>query len=122
MSAIDRSAGADRRISRVARLARRVDADLLRLPSRIRRAWTPLLGGALVLLARSDAAAQGCAMCRTALGSADDPLARGFYWSVLLLISAPYAVFGSIAGGLVYRHVPASRGAAAPGEPGVSPE
>jgi hypothetical protein len=87
--------------------------------SRLRHAWGTLVAGVLVLLARSDAAAQGCAMCRTALGSPDDPLARGFYWSVLLLMSAPYVVFGSIAGWLVYRHVMASRSAAAIGEPGL---
>ena len=79
--------------------------------SRARHASALLFAGALVLLTRSDVAAQGCAMCRTALGSADDPLARGFYWSVLILISAPYVVFGSIAGWLVYRHVSASRNA-----------
>ena len=112
MSRIDRSAGTDRRSSPVARLAR----------WSMRGASMPALAGLLVLLARSDAVAQGCAMCRTALGSADDPLARGFYWSVLLLISAPYVIFGSIAGWLVYRHVMASRGAVVPGEPGVSRE
>ncbi len=85
--------------------------------SRLRHAGAPLVAGALVLLTRIDAAAQGCAMCRTALGSADDPLARGFYWSVLLLMSAPYVVFGSIAGWLVYRHVMASRNAMAIAEP-----
>jgi len=111
MSRVDRSAGTDRRSDRVT-LARRG----------MRGTWMPVLAGVLVLLARSDAVAQGCAMCRTALGSADDPLARGFYWSVLLLISAPYVIFGSIAGWLVYRHVMASRGAVVPGEPGVSRE
>jgi len=85
--------------------------------SRARHALALLFAGALVLLSRADAAAQGCAMCRTALGSVDDPLARGFYRSVLLLISAPYVVFGSIAGWLVYRHVMAARSAATVLEP-----
>jgi hypothetical protein len=76
------------------------------------------LAGIFVLCTRVDAVAQGCAMCRTALGSPDDPLTRGFYWSVLLLISAPYLVFASIAGWLVYRHM-ASRGATSAGDPQV---
>jgi hypothetical protein len=69
--------------------------------------------GALVVAAllatRSDALAQGCAMCRTALGSGDDPLARGFYWSILFMMSSPYIVTGSVAAWLVYRHVSGAR-------------
>ena len=62
-----------------------------------------------LLATAPDAMAQGCSMCRTALGSADDPLARGFYWSILWLMSAPYLLFGLIGGWLVYRHVAAGR-------------
>jgi hypothetical protein len=61
-----------------------------------------LLPGTLVAT-RGDALAQGCAMCRTALGDADDPLARGFYWSVLFLMSAPYIVAGAMGAWLAYR-------------------
>ena len=72
-----------------------------------------------------DAWAQGCAMCRTALGSEDDPLARGFYWSVLFMVSAPYLVIGSIGGWLFYRHRDVRRRSAtapdqAPPEPGLA--
>jgi hypothetical protein len=63
------------------------------------------LAAVALLAARTDALAQGCAMCRTALGSADDPLARGFYWSILFMMSTPYIVTGSVAAWLVYRHV-----------------
>ena len=63
------------------------------------------LAAAALLAARTDALAQGCAMCRTALGSADDPLARGFYWSILFMMSTPYIVTGSVAAWLVYRHL-----------------
>lgn len=50
-----------------------------------------------------DATAQGCAMCRTAL-SGDDPLSQGIFWSVLLLMSAPFVVAGSIGGWLFYQY------------------
>ena len=56
------------------------------------------------VLARTEVAAQGCAMCRTALGSADDPLANGFFWSIMFLGSAPFVVVGSVGGWLLYRH------------------
>jgi hypothetical protein len=50
-----------------------------------------------------DALAQGCAMCRTAL-SGDDPLSQGIFWSVMLLMAAPFLVAGSIGGWLFYRY------------------
>jgi hypothetical protein len=63
----------------------------------------------LAVTAVSEVAAQGCAMCRTALGGADDPLTRGFFWSVLCLMGAPYVVAAVIGGWLAYRHVVATR-------------
>ncbi len=81
--------------------------------------WIPASALALALAFGlgfvGDALAQGCAMCRTALGPADDPLAQGFYWSVLLLISAPYTVAGVLGGWLVYRYRAAARDAGAAG-------
>lgn len=44
-----------------------------------------------------------CAMCQTVLPRGDDPLARGFFWSVLILLTAPFIVTGAI-GGWVYYH------------------
>jgi hypothetical protein len=41
-------------------------------------------------------------MCRTAIESADDPLARGINLSVALLVSAPFAIAGSIGGWLAW--------------------
>ena len=76
---------------------------------RMKRKMYGVLVGACVLLASSDAAAQGCAMCRTAIGSADDPLANGFFWSIMFLVSAPYTVIGSVGGWLIYRHLVAAR-------------
>jgi hypothetical protein len=74
---------------------------ILRRP--VGRAGCLVLLGAALLAAPGDVLAQGCAMCRTALGGADDPLARGFYWSVLFLMSAPYIVAGSLGAWLAYR-------------------
>jgi hypothetical protein len=77
---------------------------------RIRRCFTWSSGLVVSFLAlRGDALAQGCAMCRTALGSEDDPLARGFNHSILFMMSTPYLVVGSIGAWLAYRHVVASR-------------
>jgi hypothetical protein len=55
-----------------------------------------------------DALAQGCAMCRTAL-SGDDPLSQGIFWSVMVLMAAPFLVAGSIGGWLFYRYRRAQR-------------
>jgi hypothetical protein len=47
--------------------------------------------------------AYACAMCQTVLPRGDDPLARGLFWSVLILLTAPFVVTGAI-GGWVYYH------------------
>ena len=58
--------------------------------------WTPL------------ALAQGCAMCQTVMPHADEPIARGMFWCVLLLLAAPFAISAIIGGWLWYHY----RGAA----------
>lgn len=68
-----------------------------------------VLGLALVFSA-GEALAQGCAMCRTSVGGAEDPLARGFYTSILFLMSAPYTVIATVGGWLAYRYWKTSRG------------
>ena len=52
--------------------------------------------------AADDAATQGCAMCRTALGGADDPLTQGIFRSILFLVSVPFVLLASVGGWLVY--------------------
>jgi hypothetical protein len=47
-------------------------------------------------------------MCRTAL-TGDDPLSEGIFWSVLLLMAAPFFVVGSIGGWLFYQYRRAQR-------------
>ena len=53
--------------------------------------------------------AQGCAMCQTVMPHLGDPMARGMFWSVLFLMTAPFAVVASIGGWLFYRHWRAHR-------------
>ncbi|MGH7820620.1 MAG: hypothetical protein ACREQ9_12670 [Candidatus Binatia bacterium] len=45
-----------------------------------------------------------CAMCGTAVQSADDPLGRGIFWSVLFLMSLPYTIVGAFVVGIVWRY------------------
>ena len=51
-----------------------------------------------------DLLAQGCAMCQTLMPHANEPMARGMFWSVLFLVTAPFAVGISIGGWLFYQH------------------
>jgi hypothetical protein len=52
--------------------------------------------------AGSEALAQGCAMCRTALGGPEDPLSRGISISVLVLLSMPFAILATVGGWFFY--------------------
>ena len=58
----------------------------------------------LTLFIPSDLLAQGCAMCQTVMPRLGDPMARGMFWSVLFLMTAPFAVVVSIGGWIVYRY------------------
>jgi hypothetical protein len=58
---------------------------------------------AIVPLIPVDAFAQ-CAMCRTAISSPDDPLARGINFSILLLMGMPFTLASVIGGWLFYAH------------------
>ena len=53
--------------------------------------------------------AQGCAMCQTLMPHANEPMARGMFWSVLFLMSAPFTVAASIGGWLFYQYWSARR-------------
>jgi hypothetical protein len=61
-------------------------------------AWTPV------------AFSQGCAMCQTVMPHADEPIARGMLWCVLLLLTAPFAVSATIGGWLWYHYRSAALG------------
>ena len=69
-----------------------------------------------------EALAQGCAMCRTAVQSPDDPLALGINVSVAMMMFVPFAVVGSIGGWLVFVYRRAHRLAAAGNAPAGEPE
>jgi hypothetical protein len=43
-------------------------------------------------------------MCRTAISSPDDPLARGINFSIMLLMAMPFTLASAIAGWLFYAH------------------
>jgi F0F1-type ATP synthase membrane subunit c/vacuolar-type H+-ATPase subunit K len=55
---------------------------------------------AVLMLAAPDAAAQGCAMCGTAVSSAKDPLAKGLFVSIIIMLAIPNLLLASIGGWL----------------------
>ncbi|MBI3327748.1 MAG: hypothetical protein HYZ81_13735, partial [Nitrospinae bacterium] len=63
----------------------------------------------LASLIPTEVLAQGCAMCQTVMPHGSDPMARGMFWSVLLLMTAPFAVGASIGGWLFYKYWSARR-------------
>ena len=65
--------------------------------------------GVVVSMATSAAIAQGCAMCGTAVTSAKDPLARGMFLSILLMLVVPNLLVVSMGSWLVYTYRRAAR-------------
>jgi hypothetical protein len=65
----------------------------------------------LVLAATSflSVEAQACAMCQTVIPQANEPIARGMFWSVLLLLTAPFAVSATVGGWIFYQYWRAKR-------------
>jgi hypothetical protein len=59
---------------------------------------------ASVIVAVWTAAAQACALCQTVMPRGDDPLAQGFFVSMLILLVAPFVVSAAIGGWLYYCH------------------
>jgi hypothetical protein len=58
----------------------------------------------LALTLPAEILAQGCAMCQTVMPRGNEPLARGMFWSVLLLMTAPFVIGASIGGWLFYQY------------------
>ena len=54
------------------------------------------LAALIVAALPADVAAQGCAMCKTAIGGPEDPLARGLNVSILFLLSMPFLLVASV--------------------------
>lgn len=57
-----------------------------------------------LVLAAPEAAAQGCAMCGTAVTSPKDPLAKGMLVSILIMLAVPNLLLASIGGWLYYMY------------------
>jgi len=57
---------------------------------------------AAVLFGAGEAAAQGCAMCKTSLGGPGDPLSNGINASIFFMMSMPFVLFAVVGGWLTY--------------------
>lgn len=68
-----------------------------------------LVACSLAVMFSTQVLAQGCAMCQTLMPRANEPMARGMFWSVLFLMSAPFTVAASIGGWLFYQYWSARR-------------
>lgn len=68
--------------------------------SRLREIWPFLAAGAvLVCLLQPEAAAQGCAMCKTAAEAQPEPAISALGRAILFLLTPPVTIMGTI---LVY--------------------
>ena len=59
-----------------------------------KRYWRLCCGALLAGLLLMPAVAQACAVC----WSAEDPLSRGLFWSVIFLMAAPFTIGASVFG------------------------
>ena len=59
---------------------------------------------AIVAFIPAETLAQSCAMCGSSFTDPNDPTIRAFNWSILMLICAPYLMFGSIGGWIAYKY------------------
>lgn len=59
----------------------------------------------IVVLVSPTETAQGCPLCKTAIGGPEDPLGAGFNVSILFLMSMPFVLVGSVGAwfGYMYR-------------------
>jgi hypothetical protein len=71
------------------------------MPTRVHR-WIPL-AVALLALRAANALAQGCAMCASSF-EPNDPATKAFNASILFLMIAPYAIFFTALGCIVWLH------------------
>lgn len=64
-----------------------------------------LIVGVLVLALLIPTVVEACPSCKTI----DDPIVKGFKWSILFLMAMPYIVSGLIGGGVFYVYYRAHR-------------
>jgi hypothetical protein len=62
------------------------------------------IAGAALFLAAPETLAQGCAMCGTAVTSSKDPLAKGMFVSIMIMLAVPNLLLASIGGWLYYTY------------------
>jgi len=67
-----------------------------------RTALIALLATALAVVLADCAIAQGCAMCKTAVGGPVDPLSNGINTSILFMMAMPFVLFGAVGGWLTF--------------------
>jgi hypothetical protein len=101
--------------------ARRDNSRVQRLLIRFGAVLLGLAVFTVLLTQPFPAHAQGCSMCNSATGGANDPLGRALHWSTLFMVSMPFLVVGSISGYLTWSHLRPRRrrrrGAAGPEDP-----
>ena len=61
-------------------------------------------GAVFLIFVPGEVLAQGCAMCKTALGGADDPLSVGLNTSILFLMAMPFVLVSSVGAWLTYMY------------------
>lgn len=86
------------------RTAQHAPMRLMRLGPSYLSVWLLACLWVALTLFPSEGLAQGCAMCKTALSGAQDPLAIGIFWSALLMMSMPFVLFASIGGWIFYQY------------------
>ena len=64
------------------------------------RRYLALISGALVIAILIPTIAGACPSCNLI----DDPIARGFNWSIVFLTAMPFAVFSIIGGSILYTY------------------
>ena len=57
---------------------------------------------AIFVFTPAEAIAQGCAMCKTAVGGPGDPLSSGINTSILFMMAMPFVLFTAVGGWLGY--------------------
>lgn len=85
------------------------------LPARSSRRLA-VVGIALALVVLLATAAQACPTCRDSFGESGEAgqrLMRGYFWSILFMMSMPFAILGGV-GGYMYREVRKARAAQPP--------
>lgn len=60
--------------------------------------YLPIAVGIMVMALLAPTIGDACPSCK----SIDDPIVRGFNWSILFLMAMPFTVFGLIGGGVLY--------------------